>query len=293
MNVPEERIIPLLCRIVGDKVIIIEGEHVHHRFERSTRGEIVEYSMASARRLRDYLLGCDAVYTGFGTLTYPVGAPQCDDPMAAKKDLRALFERLRRMWGGTDAFHSVCWFMEWTKQGTVHFHFLANDFIDKAWLSKAWYEIVGSEDKRHLFAGTQISALHSRGAAAKYAAKYASKGAFGQVPEKWKEVGRWWGVFGIRTVVEADIRIRGKRNGMRKEVRDEVLRAVVETMRLLTERQLACEVELPREYGDVRMFRVPDIQDRRMLREIFLRLRFHVNIEYTDEAAHFERLERF
>jgi len=48
-------------------------------------------------------------------------------------------------------------------------------FLARQWLSRAWYQIVGSDDPRHLRAGTQVQRCKSTRKALSYAAKYVAK----------------------------------------------------------------------------------------------------------------------
>ena len=66
----------------------------------------------------------------------------------------------------------------------------------KFWLSRTWYEVVGSGDIKHLLAGTRVeptfSFKHAMFYVSKYVAKY-EKGGEKQVFEY--PIGRYWGVW--------------------------------------------------------------------------------------------------
>jgi hypothetical protein len=68
--------------------------------------------------------------------------------------------------------------------------------------SRRWFEIVGSHDEKHLRAGVCWERLEDEDAALKYAAKHAAKCKQKLVPEKFLNVGRFWGKLG-------DIRLIG------------------------------------------------------------------------------------
>lgn len=59
------------------------------------------------------------------------------------------------------------------------------------WVSLTWAEVVGSDDPRHLAAGTRCEVIRSREGAMWYTSKYIAKADELEAGE----VGRWWGVF--------------------------------------------------------------------------------------------------
>jgi hypothetical protein len=126
----------------------------------------------------------------FLTLTYPDQWP--GDWQRWKGNLRAWFERLRRRLPEAGA----TWKLEPQRRGAPHFHLLVVGvpYIAKDWLSRSWYEVVGSGDPRHLAAGTNVQLAHSHRGVLSYAAKYCAKAE--QLPPDWQGgVGRWWGVY--------------------------------------------------------------------------------------------------
>jgi hypothetical protein len=77
-----------------------------------------------------------------------------------------------------------------------------------SWVAATWYRIVDSEDERHLRAGTRIERLQSgRAGTISYASKYAAKAEQKIVPPEYENVGRFWGISGCRTTVEASTHI--------------------------------------------------------------------------------------
>lgn len=167
------------------------------------RTPIVEFSKSSAARFRRYLRECTATYRTIITLTYPHG--HGFDGGRAKRDLRVFLQRCRRKLGDVPGF-SMCWFMEFQRRGSIHFHILCTDFIDRMFLSEVWYGICGTDDRRHLASGTNVQAIRSgRGGISSYAAKYAAKHVQKVVPPEFGWTGRFWGVCGERGVVSADI----------------------------------------------------------------------------------------
>lgn len=150
------------------------------------------------------------------TLTYP-GDWQAvaGDGRVIKAHLEAFKLRWERRWGEPPA---GVWKLEFQARGAPHFHLYVSrpavpavEFM--AWLSSAWYEIVDSGDRRHLAAGTGLD----RQFAARqgdvrtlvtYFSKHNSKWGEGKgyqndVPTAFEDVGRFWGVWGLRPDVEA------------------------------------------------------------------------------------------
>jgi len=125
----------------------------------------------------------------FVTLTYPGRYP--GNWPIWKRQLDTMAKRLRRKF---PAFAAV-WKLEPQRRGAPHFHLLVVGvpFLATAWLSQAWYDVVGSQDERHLNAGTNVQLARSHRGVVSYAAKYTAKRQ--ELPAEWQDgVGRWWGV---------------------------------------------------------------------------------------------------
>jgi len=181
------------------------------------RGSIFGFSTGSKRRVMHKLMRLDwtlllvpvslLTYGAFITLTYPDVFP--NDWEVWKRDLDTIIKRICRYYPGVAGM----WKLELKKRksGEVnkgklapHFHFLLyfqnglklGDF--RPWLSQAWYEVVGSNDLRHLGAGTQAKTLY--GTVSKimnYCGKYLGKDF-----EVDFETGRCWGEFGSMPIGE-------------------------------------------------------------------------------------------
>ena len=126
----------------------------------------------------------------FVTLTYPGEWP--GDPVRWKRDLEVWLARLRR----AHPMAWAVWRLEPQRRGAPHYHLLVFgiSLLAKEWLSRTWFEVVGSEDERHLQAGTQVQRVESWRRVIGYAAKYLAKEVC-ELPEQWRRgVGRWWGV---------------------------------------------------------------------------------------------------
>lgn len=123
------------------------------------------------------------------TLTYP--REFSSDGKEVKHHLELMREWFR--YRGVSAF----WFLEFQARGAPHFHLFTDNPVQARELSRKWYEVVGSKDEKHLRAGTQIQKIRKPHAIAAYAAKYATKSEQKTVPEGYRNVGRFWGGFGI------------------------------------------------------------------------------------------------
>lgn len=179
---------------------------VPHAFVDSTRGSVHEFSAGAATRMRRYLRECAAQYSHMVTLTYP--GFYSSDGAATKEHLRRFLQELKRKVArdhGDTIHYSSFWFLEFQNRGAPHYHIFTTQFFDKQFIAQRWYEIVGSEDKRHLAAGTRVEKLAAgRGGTISYASKYANKQAQKLVPPGYEHVGRFWGVSGYRATMSAD-----------------------------------------------------------------------------------------
>lgn len=181
------------------------------------RERVGEFSASSASRMGRYLRTCVAQYRTLGTLTYTESYGY--DGGKAKRDLKVLLQWLKRQSRGTPGW-SVFWFMEFQRRGAIHFHFFCTDYVHYDALARKWYEICGSDDIRHLNAGTQVKALQSgRAGTVSYAGKYAAKHVQKVVPAEIGWIGRFWGVCGLRETVRASTFVNIECSGLRSVVR--------------------------------------------------------------------------
>jgi hypothetical protein len=85
------------------------------------------------------------------------------------------------------------WVLEFQSRGAPHYHLIVSDFIHKYDLSQVWYRIVGSEDEKHLKAGTKIEAIKSKAHLCGYLSNYINKLDQKTPPTGFENVGRFWG----------------------------------------------------------------------------------------------------
>jgi hypothetical protein len=176
-----------------------------HVFCHSGRSSINRFSADSARRMRRYLRECMSEYKEMVTLTYPFSYPS--DGATVKNHLRRFLQEVKREWtrtGNDTKEFSAFWFLEFQQRGAPHFHIFCTWAPGREWIARRWYEIVNSEDIRHLKAGTRVEYLKAgRAGTISYASKYAQKQEQKEVPEGYENVGRFWGIVGRRSVMSA------------------------------------------------------------------------------------------
>lgn len=180
-----------------------------HQFINCKRSAIKCFTANSARRMRRYLRECMSEYSTMVTLTYPCAYPS--DGKAVKEHLRRFLQECKREWerhaekcGFDERLFSAFWFLEFQERGAPHFHIFLTWAPNHTWVARRWYEIVDSEDNRHLQAGTRTEYLRTgRAGTISYASKYAAKMEQKIAPEGYENVGRFWGVCGRRSVVSA------------------------------------------------------------------------------------------
>jgi hypothetical protein len=106
----------------------------------------------------------------FVTLTYPNDAPNEEK---AERDRSTFEKRLRRE--HPQAFWH--WRKELQERGAVHIHLLVWNvyWIKMDWLARTWFEVVGSEDPKHLEAGTSLERPRTWKGVRWYVSKYMAK----------------------------------------------------------------------------------------------------------------------
>lgn len=185
---------PIMTFAVGGSVLKLTGAK-HPRGPRPAvkRGKVTSFSKQSRGRLLELVASINKpalrALPIFLTLTYP-GVFPTEGPVV-KSHLDTFLKRLRRAFP-----QSACiWKLEFQARGAPHFHLLlfGVPFINRYWLSKAWFEVVGSGDTRHLQAGTRVEFIRSYKGVIFYAAKYVAKVDVGTSADG---CGRFWGVMG-------------------------------------------------------------------------------------------------
>ena len=195
---------------------------------------VTEFSAASRRNLGRTIASVDwpsVIRPGHRlaavTLTLPGDwrktTPQ---PDVFYRHLRKFDKRYKRATGHS---MSCVWKREFQRRKAPHYHLLMplpltiDDMAVQDWISKAWYESVGSGDERHLRAGTRVDwsegmRMSDANRAAAYFCGYSGgkadeKAYQDEAPGDWTNdngsVGRWWGTLGLEiTTAEARLNER-------------------------------------------------------------------------------------
>lgn len=166
--------------------------------ESKKRGMISDFSHNSRKRLMQFCSSLNIEEIGlpdFVTLTYPAEWPEKAEEW--KLHLHTFSKRLEREFPE----NALIWRLEPQKRGAPHFHMAVwgagkiKTVEGKQWLSRVWFEVVGSGDEKHLLAGTSVEPVSTWGKWISYVSKYMAK-----VGDKTRkqvfdyEVGRYWGV---------------------------------------------------------------------------------------------------
>jgi len=186
------RPLPVVTLAGGGCLLRVQGPCVPRETRQTwNRGVVTGFSRASRKRLMETLAKVDQqqlrVKPLFLTLTYP--GEYSEDPAIWKRDHDTFLKRLARKHPEASAI----WRLEFQKRGAPHFHLLLFNvkWLDKKWVSKCWYQIVGSLDKRHENAGTRIERVRTWRGVMWYASKYMAKRTDGGAE---RAVGRLWGI---------------------------------------------------------------------------------------------------
>lgn len=158
----------------------------------TTRGSVHGFSRQSRSRLLKRMAQVDrqaASRALFVTLTYPASFQV--DFSTCKRHLKAFAQRVTRKF----ARGSLIWRLELTKQSVPHFHLIVfgQRFIPHEWVAESWYDVVGTGNREHRAAGTEVRRVAHAREALSYAAKYAAKLPDGDSVET---EGRVWGIYG-------------------------------------------------------------------------------------------------
>lgn len=186
MNILSQYSVTFKVHKKSTEIKIDGGRIAAARNSASLRGEVKEFSYKSARRMRLVLEDTCDTWEAFSVLTYPKEFP-CDG-RKVKRDIKAVKQFLVRQ-GHKDIF----WGIEFQRRGAPHINLLLSKEVDKDLLAAAWYRIVGSGDPKHLKAGTGIAKVRKKENIASYIIGYVSKQWQKDVPEEYKNVGRFWG----------------------------------------------------------------------------------------------------
>jgi hypothetical protein len=244
-------------KVSGDLLLITEcyvSPSVEHK-----RGVVSGFSNGCGMRMVRYLRECTSDYQTFITLTYGADYPM--DGRVCKEHLRVFLQRLKRYCKSD--IYSAFWFMEFQERGAAHFHIFCTHYIHYKDLALMWFECC--DGLCGLGSGTSVERIkRGRGGMMSYARKYAAKQEQKVVPDGFLNVGRFWGVSGVKSRVAAAIFIN-KDTAEKSEFKV----SIADLYRCLSD-NIDCggAVRLPTFYSDeytVRMYRLKDFDVSRML----------------------------
>jgi hypothetical protein len=150
---------------------------------------INEFTRDSRRRLAFVASNTGVAFVVMVTLTYPADFPA--DGLIVKQHFKRFKDSLLRRYSA-----DYLWCLEFQKRGAPHYHILIDNpgpLDDRLWVSRRWFDVVGSGDHKHLLAGTRVERLRSKEGGKRYVVKYASKMRQKKVPDGYANVGRFWG----------------------------------------------------------------------------------------------------
>ncbi|MCK5600393.1 hypothetical protein KAR91_00885 [Candidatus Pacearchaeota archaeon] len=165
--------------------------------KRGSRRKIKEFSPRARKNMLKKIF-CLSVYPSlFITLTYPSKYPK--DSSVWKRHLDNFYRTLRRDFPEAWFF----WKLEPQKRGAPHYHLIGelgvriNIALLRKYISQLWYRVCGSNDIKHLLAGTQADFINdSVGKIRAYTCKYIGKAETESKYEEWALPGRFWGIHG-------------------------------------------------------------------------------------------------
>lgn len=180
------------------------------KHEVSKRGRIAMMSAKSKLRIAEIAATTATEFHSIMTLTYPVQFPL--DGKEAKRHLNNFLTQFRKL---HDDFRYI-WFLEFQKRGAPHWHIISTikspmtSSIKRCELAEVWSRIVApdveysdmkTKSVRSLRLQTYKSHRHrltwepirEPNGVVKYLVKYALKPWQKEVPEQYRNVGRYWG----------------------------------------------------------------------------------------------------
>lgn len=183
---------------VGGGLIEIRGIIEKSSFSGGgVRGKVTSFSNRSRFRLIKFISKLNHYQDVplFVTLTYPLNFS------VSYSDWKTNLDTFSKRFNYKFPKGSFVWKLEPQKRGAPHYHLILfpgeclKDIKGfRNWLSRVWYEVVGSGDLKHKKAGVQADYSESWDKIRRYTSKYMGK-TVNQKDTIWGEgVGRFWGV---------------------------------------------------------------------------------------------------
>ncbi len=147
--------------------------------------KVKDFNPRTARRMGLHLSEFGHLYEKEITLTWPREFPA--DGMVVREKRLKMLRKLKKY--GVEEY---TWALEFQERGAPHIHILVDKYVDLKWLSRTWYEIVGSGDPRHLKAGTRVEKIRDITQTRIYMCSYAKKKEQKELPAGYTNCGRFW-----------------------------------------------------------------------------------------------------
>jgi hypothetical protein len=193
----------ICTRAVGGRFFVVGGDPRDRDQGREVpkRGQITSFSRGSRRRMMNLLamINMEALRLPWMiTLTFPDAFPT-DNPA-----VKVMLHRFALEFGRAFGKHPIIWRLEYARRKSghhagewaPHFHLLVWGVHptegDLMWVSRVWFKIVGSEDEKHLHAGTRWEPIREWRHLVAYVSKYMAKVDVGSPVAN---PGRAWGVW--------------------------------------------------------------------------------------------------
>lgn len=157
------------------------------------RGKIKKLSRKSLERMALFASETELKFKTMITLTYP--REYGLNGKRVKSDLNKYLVKLRRYCPMVGYF----WFLEFQRRGAPHYHIMVDcevGHIYRAFLALDWAAIVGKDMDNVFYVHNRQDAcgkIRKEDGAKRYVLKYCSKIEQKTVPERYQDVGRFWG----------------------------------------------------------------------------------------------------
>jgi len=177
----------LSVKVYDKDLKIADSYQVPRHIEKKSgkRGVIKKYSFGASRRCKFFMRNTGHLMKVMITLTYPNDYPM--DGTTVKAHLHKFL-----LWLTYHGYKYI-WVLEFQERGAPHFHILVDKEVHHQRVAQSWYRIVGSNDEKHLKAGTEVRAIRAKDSIGYYLTTYMEKARQKSVPPEYEKVGRFWG----------------------------------------------------------------------------------------------------
>lgn len=157
------------------------------------KASIFEFSSESRQRLLEVCRNSGHLIKSQFLLSYPAVFPT--DGKAVKAHLNAFLTLMRKHYGGSDLCY--LWCLEFQQRGAPHIHFFSSLTVNdsnREFLASSWVQIIGGGPEALAFHSHRNNFFAWEMSSGAYLSKeYLAKSVQKDVPEEFKNVGRFWG----------------------------------------------------------------------------------------------------